>query len=154
MTHQVFKKILGLLFFSCAIIWPFKVEGQRFITDMLDTSTASGKENYFISNKFDQLKFGGYMQPQFQFIENRGAETYNGGNFSENSQSRFMLRRGRIRLDYAHFDEQKRPQAYFVFQFDGTERGVAIRDFWGRIFINKGNFLSITTGLFGRPVGN
>ena len=47
-----------------------------------------------------------------------------------------MLRRGRIRFDYIHFAENKGPSIQVVFQFDGTERGVFIRDFWGRIFEN------------------
>jgi hypothetical protein len=39
----------------------------------------------------------------------------------------------------------------FVFQFDGTERGVFIRDFWGRIFENNYKLFSFTTGMFARP---
>ena len=48
-----------------------------------------------------------------------------------------MLRRGRIRFDYVRFNKENKPQIQFVFQFDGTERGVFIRDFWGRIWENK-----------------
>ena len=51
-----------------------------------------------------------------------------------------MIRRGRIRFDYAHFNEEGLPQAQVVFQFEGSERGVAIRDFWGRYYENKFNY--------------
>ena len=60
--------------------------------------------------------------------------------------SRFMLRRGRLRLDYAHMNPNDQISLYFVFQFDGSERGVFIRDFWGRIFENKWQVLSIYYG--------
>lgn len=64
-----------------------------------------------------------------------------------------MLRRGRVRLDYVRMNNNDQISLYFVFQFDGTERGVAIRDFWGRIFENKWQVLQLTTGMFARPFG-
>lgn len=93
------------------------------------------------------------MQPQFQWIETKGADTYNGGDFSKNSDNRFRLRRGRIRIDYAHYNKEHQPQAYFAFQFDGTEQGVSIRDFWGRFYENKLGLFALTTGMFARPMG-
>ena len=45
------------------------------------------------------------------------------------------------------------PSLQFVFQFDGTERGVFIRDFWGRIFENEWELFAFTTGMFARPFG-
>ncbi|MEP6595938.1 MAG: hypothetical protein ABJA71_08315 [Ginsengibacter sp.] len=62
-----------------------------------------------------------------------------------------MLRRGRIRFDYVHFNVDSKPSVQFVFQFDGGERGVFIRDFWGRLFENKFKLFSFTTGMFARP---
>ena len=126
---------------------------QRFLTDMMDTTTTIGKGIYPLYQKYDRLRFGGYMQPQFQWIEDRGAKSFAGGDFPAKSNNRFMLRRGRIRIDYAHYDDQNRPLAYFAFQFDGTERGVAIRDFWGRFYENKWELFSATAGMFARPMG-
>ncbi len=62
-----------------------------------------------------------------------------------------MLRRGRIRFDYIHYNKSDKPSVQFVFQFDGTERGVFIRDFWGRIFENKFKLFAFTAGMFARP---
>ncbi len=62
-----------------------------------------------------------------------------------------MLRRARIRFDYAHFREDGLPQAQVVFQFDGTERGVVIRDFWARFYENKWQLFAFTAGMFARP---
>lgn len=126
---------------------------QRFLTDMMDTTTPQGKGLYPIFNQHDRMRFGGYMQPQYQMTESNGVKSYEGGDFSPNSANRFMLRRGRFRIDYSHFNDKQQPLAFFAFQFDGTERGVAIRDFWGRFFENKFQFFSITAGMFARPMG-
>ena len=64
-----------------------------------------------------------------------------------------MLRRARIRFDYAHYSKEGLPQAQVVFQFDGTERGVVIRDFWGRLYENRFQLFSFTMGMFARPFG-
>lgn len=138
---------------SCSLLVVSAAHGQRFLTDMMDTSTALGKGIYPIYQQHDRLRFGGYMQPQFQYAEDKGVKNYSGGDFSPNSNNRFMLRRGRIRVDYLHNDEQNRPLAYFAFQFDGSERGVAIRDFWGRFFENKVEMFAVTAGMFARPMG-
>jgi hypothetical protein len=126
---------------------------QRFLTDMMDTTTKIGKGIYPLYQKYDRLKFGGYMQPQFQWAESKGAKTYEGGDFSPNANNRFMLRRGRFRIDYAHFNDQQQPLALFAFQFDGTEKGIAIRDFWGRFYENKFEMFAVTAGVFARPMG-
>jgi hypothetical protein len=119
--------------------------------DMVDTSKEMGKSMLSIYKKFDNIKIGGYLQPQFQAAQEKGAKSFDGGDFSTNINNRFMLRRGRIRFDYIHFAENKGPSIQFVFQFDGTERGVFIRDFWGRIFENKYQVFAITAGMFARP---
>jgi phosphate-selective porin len=126
---------------------------QRFLTDMMDTTTTIGKGLYPLYGKHDRLRFGGYMQPQFQWAQEKGTKTFDGGDFAPNSDNRFMLRRGRIRIDYAHYNENNQPLALFAFQFDGTERGVAIRDFWGRFYENKLQMLALTAGMFARPMG-
>jgi hypothetical protein len=105
--------------------------------DMIDTSTSLGKSVLSVSKRFDNIRLGGYMQPQFQAIQQKGAKSYNGGDFAPNVNNRFMLRRGRIRFDYVHFNVDNKPSVQFVFQFDGSERGVFIREFWGRVFENK-----------------
>jgi hypothetical protein len=120
---------------------------------MLDTTTAVGKGMISLYRKFDRVSITGYMQPQFQVAQEKGIESYSGGDFAPEVNKRFMLRRGRIRFDYAHFTDSGRPVLQFVFQFDGTERGVNIRDFWGRIFENRFQLFSLTTGMFARPFG-
>lgn len=135
------------------LILPSAARAQRFLTDMMDTTTNVGRGIFPLYQKYDRLRFGGYMQPQYQFAESKGAKNYSGGDFPTNSNNRFMLRRGRIRVDYAHYNENNQPLAYFAFQFDGTERGVAIRDFWGRFYENRLQAFAVTAGMFARPMG-
>ncbi|MDB5222295.1 MAG: phosphate-selective porin [Chitinophagaceae bacterium] len=119
--------------------------------DMIDTTTDIGKSVLSVSKRFDNIRIGGYIQPQFQIAGTKGTKGFSGGDFAPNVNNRFMLRRGRIRFDYIHFNKDEKPSVQFVFQFDGSERGVFIRDFWGRVFENKYKLFAFTAGMFARP---
>ncbi|MBL7818829.1 MAG: hypothetical protein JNL70_27770 [Saprospiraceae bacterium] len=121
--------------------------------DIIDTTKSSGQEMLGILKRYGHLRLSGYLQPQYQVIQTEGAKSFNGGDFPVGVDSRFMLRRARIKIDYATFSQHKTPQMQFVFQYDGTERGVVARDFWGRFFENKYDCFSLVTGLFARPFG-
>lgn len=121
--------------------------------DMVDTTKEMGKGVLSMYKRFDHIRISGYIQPQFQIASSEGAVGYSGGTFPEHSNNRFMLRRGRIRFDYVHFDANDHPKVQFAFQFDGTERGVNIRDFWGRYWMGNKSMFHLTTGMFARPFG-
>lgn len=124
----------------------------QYLMDMVDTSKDMGKAMLALYNRFDNIKLSGYIQPQFQVSESKGAKGFAGGDFALNSNNRFMLRRARVRFDYINFPKAgKGPSLQFVFQFDATERGVNVRDVWGRIFENKFKLFAFTAGLFARP---
>lgn len=106
-----------------------------------------------VKDKFKNLSFSGYLQVQYQFAEQKGIASYNGGSFRPNVNNRFMIRRGRLRADYLFKDDEGFRKYYFALQFDGTERGVNIRDFFGRIYENKWNVFVGTVGVFNRPFG-
>lgn len=137
--------ILGLLLLFSNVL------KAQFLMDMIDTTTSLGKGMFSLYKKYDAVRFSGYIQPQFQYAQDKGIKSYAGGNFAEHVNNRFMLRRGRFRLDYSSYNEQQMPRVQFAFQFDGTEKGVFIRDFYGRVFENKWNLLSVTAGMFARP---
>jgi predicted porin len=125
----------------------------QFLVETLDTSRQEHKGLYYSLKKLDHIRFSGYMQPQYQVAGEKGIDSYIGGDFAPQSNNRFMLRRGRLRVDYAGFTDDNKPSLQFVFQFDGTERGVFIRDFWGRYYENRMQLLSFTVGMFARPFG-
>lgn len=121
--------------------------------DMLDTTKEAGKGLLNIYKKYDHLRLGGYIQPQFQVTQHDGVKSFEGGDFSTHVHNRFMLRRSRIRIDYLHLDNQNNPGVQFVFQFDANERSFTVRDVWGRIFESKLKLFSFTMGMFARPFG-
>ncbi|MEZ2441121.1 porin [Chitinophaga sp. RCC_12] len=125
----------------------------QFLMDMIDTTTEMGKGMISMYMKYDALRFSGYIQPEFQMAQSRGAQGYAAGNFPTAVDNRFTLRRGRIRVDYERYNKQDMPVVQFAFQFDGTERGVNIRDFYGRFFETKFNLFSLVGGMFARPFG-
>ncbi len=130
----------------------FEADGQ-FLMDMVDTSTVTGRGMLSIYKKFDGLRLSGYIQPQWQFAEQKGITSFDGGDFPSQVTNRMMLRRSRVRIDYVHFNHDKQPGTQVVFQFDANERGFTIRDVWGRITENNLQLFSFTTGMFARPFG-
>lgn len=124
----------------------------QFLMDLIDTTTELGRSVMAVSKRFDNISFGGYIQPQFQYITAKGAKSYAGGDFLPNVNNRFTLRRGRFRFDYLHRDKQGFPEIQLVFQFDGSERGVFIRDFFLRTFESRFKMFALTVGMFARPI--
>lgn len=126
---------------------------QKNINDIVDSTVVNNQ--LFISQKYGVLSFSGYLQPQFQYAQTKGtAAEFQGGNFAELTDNRFRLRRGRLRADYSLLNDDGSPSTYFVFQFDGSEQGVNVRDFWGRYYEHKFQMFHLTAGLAGRPFGN
>ncbi|PWU04964.1 MAG: porin [Bacteroidetes bacterium] len=121
--------------------------------DMIDTTKDVGKGLLSIYKRFDHIQISGYIQPQYQVADSAGIKSFSGGDFAPYSNNRFMIRRGRILFSYAHFDKESRPTVQFVLQIDGTERGVFIRDLWGRVYENKFQKFALAMGIFARPFG-
>jgi hypothetical protein len=144
------KKIIIALLMLVSI----EKANAQFLMDMVDTTKAEGKGMLNIYKKFDHLKLGGYIQPQFQVASGKGAKSFEGGDFGARVSNRYILRRSRVRIDYVHADKNDKLGMQFVFQFDINERGVSVRDVWGRIFENKLKLFSFATGIFARPFGN
>ncbi len=143
------KKQLPLL--AVALLLCQLLQAQ-YLMDMVDTTKDMGKGILALYNRLDKIRLSGYIQPQFQITESKGAKGFAGGDFAANSNNRFILRRARMRFDYIHFPKAtKGPSLQFVFQFDATERGVNVRDVWGRFFENKYQLFAFTAGLFARP---
>ncbi len=148
MLRSAFR--LFLLLFSVGIY----NEGisQRYLSD-LDTSLYLKDTIRPVLQRFENLRISGYMQPQYQVAQSDGAASYEGGNFSQFSRSRFMLRRARVKIDYLLTAKNNMPKALFTFQIDATERGVIVRDMFIRLYETDHNVFSLTAGFFARPFG-
>jgi hypothetical protein len=146
-SAKALKKAGLLLLLVCTVC----TAKTQQLMDMIDTTSDVGKS--VLGNTYNRFFISGYLQPQYQVVQSKGARSFGGGDFPTNSNSRFTLRRGRLRLDYQHLNKKNQVALHFVFQFDGTERGFFTRDFWGRFFENKWQLFSFTTGIFARPFG-
>lgn len=134
------------------LTFSFNASAQKFLMDI--------DSFFFIKDtvrptikRLENIRIVGYIQPQFQVAQSMGASSYSGGNFSQFSSNRFMLRRARVRIDYVLPSKGKTPNAIFAFQVDATERGVITRDIFLRLFETRKNNFSTTIGLFARPFG-
>ena len=144
------KHVLPAIILACSAP---AAHAQQFLTDILDTASTLGKGYYSVFQRYDRLRFSGYVQPQFQWVEDKGAKNPSSGDFGVYSNNRFMIRRGRLRADYVVRREDRQPVTHFVFQIDATERGVAVRDLWGRFYENRWSLFSVASGIFARPFG-
>ena len=150
LVKQIFPKQAFASFF--ALFLSIAVYSQKYLTD-IDSSFFIKDTVRPVLKRFENLRISGYMQPQFQVAQADGAQSFEGGNFSQFSRSRFMLRRARLKVDYLLMSKEKFPKALFSFQIDATERGVIVRDMFIRLYETKKNTLSMTAGFFARPFG-
>lgn len=142
-----------LLVLVATTLNPVTSLAQRYLTEY-DSAFFIRDTVRPVVKRLENLYFSGYIQPQFQVAQSKGAPSYEGGNFAEFSNSRFMLRRARVKLDYFFPSKNSSfPAALFAFQVDATERGVNVRDMFARIYEPKGHNFSLTMGLFARPFG-
>ena len=103
--------------------------------------------------KINQLVVSGYIEPEFQVAQAKGIASFSGGNFSLYSNNRFIIRRGRPRITYKRLNAQKQLLAEVVFEIDGTQRGISINECWGKLYENKWQVFSFSTGMLVRPFG-
>ncbi|MFL5810021.1 MAG: porin [Flavisolibacter sp.] len=129
------------------------VVGQRYLADYDSTLFIRDTLRPFLK-RMENLHFSGYIQPQFQVAQAKGAPSFEGGNFLEHSNNRFMIKRARFRLDYLLPAKDKDfPKAMFTFQIEATERDVNVRDMFLRVYEPRKNNFFVTMGLFARPFG-
>jgi hypothetical protein len=94
-----------------------------------------------------RIKLSGYVQAQFQDSDSSGIGSFDGGSFPTGSDKRFTVRRGRLKAQYDHKITQ------IALQIDITERGVGIKEAYGKITEPLLNAFSLTAGAFNRPWG-
>lgn len=95
-----------------------------------------------------EIAITGYLQTQYQLAQSEGINSFSGGDFSKNSKDRFMIRRGRLKIDRAD------KYSSIVFQIDATQNGVALMDAFIQLHQPDSKALLLTAGLFNRPFGH
>src|SRR3954466_10276108 len=102
-----FKALFSLII---AVLLSLSCFSQRYLSDF-DSSLFLRDTVRPLIKKFENLRFAGYFQGQYQVISTNGAKTYGGGDFAEFSKTRFMIRRARMRMDYLSLTHNKLPKA-------------------------------------------
>ncbi len=125
----MFRRILSILF----LLYPTFVLAQ----------------NNNAPSSYDQhdIKITGYLQTQYQKAQSAGINSFSGGDFTGSSDSRFMIRRGRLKIDRVD------KYSSIVFQLDGTQNGVALMDAFIQLHSPEATSFKFTAGLFNRPFG-
>jgi hypothetical protein len=93
------------------------------------------------------IKITGYLQTQFQKAQSAGISSFSGGDFAENSDNRFIIRRGRLKIDRVD------KYSSIVFQLDATQNGIQLMDAFIQLNHPDHKQLRLTAGLFNRPFG-
>lgn len=110
--------------------------------------TFSQSNNSPSSTDPHEITITGYLQTQYQRAQSEGINSFSGGDFSENARDRFMIRRGRLKIDRAD------KYSSIVFQIDATQNGVALMDAFIQLHQPNSKALMFTAGLFNRPFGH
>lgn len=101
-----------------------------------------------------RIKISGYIQTQFQYGDSTGAGAFAGGAFAAGIDKRFNIRRGRIKFQYdAPVNDKGISTSQYVLQFDVTERGLTIKDAYGKFTDPWCGWFSMTAGVQNRPFG-
>ncbi|MES2458386.1 MAG: porin [Bacteroidota bacterium] len=94
-----------------------------------------------------EIAITGYLQTQYQKAQSAGITSFSGGDFGKNSDERFMIRRGRLKIDRAD------KYSSIVFQIDATQNGIQLMDAFIQFHQPNSKALIFTAGLFNRPFG-
>ncbi len=140
MLNKIYTSILASLI---AVAFANNIKAQE-LEDTIPSAIAKIQSDLELLKR---IKISGYIQPQFQWADSVGIASYAGGNFGSSTDKRFMLRRGRIKIAYETLYTQ------FVFQIDATEKGIAIKDLYGKFTEPWLGAFSITAGIMNRPFG-
>lgn len=95
-----------------------------------------------------EIAITGYLQTQYQRAQSEGINSFSGGDFSKNSKDRFIIRRGRLKIDRAD------KLSSIVFQIDATQNGLQLMDAFIQLHQENTKQLLFTAGLFNRPFGH
>jgi hypothetical protein len=136
------NKILAFTLIIVACFLGMQAFGQQ-----IDSVKLSVNELQKTVDALKKIKITGWVQSQFQWAESKGADNLDGGAFGTYSNTRFMIRRGRVKFTYS----QKLSQ--YVLQINATERGVNLVEIFAKVTDPWTKSLSLTAGVMNRPFG-
>lgn len=122
---------------------------QESISQVSDTLAPAVEQLQSDLMQMKKLSISGYVQAQAQLADSAGIKSMAGGNFDSGVNSRFGVRRGRLK--FAYTGSNGLTQA--VIQFDITEKQFATKDVYLKATDPFLNAFTVTGGVFNRPFG-
>ena len=148
------KTIIKKLLQFCCISAFALMSSNSYAQESEDTLTPAVARNSFDLEALKRIKVSGYIQSQYQVADSAGQASFAGGNFNPGVDKRLMVRRGRIKFQYDAVPNEKGiSTSQYVLQFDVTEKGVAIKDAYGKLTDKWIGWVSLTAGMQNRPFG-
>ncbi len=150
---KLFQYIIHILILVFLFLDVSLLNGQSNLGRGIDSTIIKSDTNKLIQTEYGDIDISGYIQPQFQIAQSKGAKSYGGGDFSQFSNNRFALRRARVKFDYLYDKPGSGPIVFVAIQINATEKGVSLRDMYGQIIEPKWKKFSLYAGLFSVPFG-
>lgn len=129
---------------------------NMFAQSKIDTLTADVNDIKKKQTALEWLKkfnLSAYVQMQYQHADTVGAKSYAGGDFGAQSNDRFKIRRGRIKLEFEHKGNKGVVNYYATAQINFNETGLNFIEAYGRVVDPWLNTFGITGGMMNRPFG-
>lgn len=148
------NKSLTIVFLSYCITVPIFAQDTTRVEEHIEElhGALEGLSEAFAEMKttvdaLKKIKVSGYVQAQYQVAESDGIASFAGGNFPVGVRDRFLVRRGRLKVNYDNDLTQ------YVLQIDVTQSGIGIKDAYASVKEPWLRMLSLTAGIFNRPFG-
>lgn len=120
---------------------------QQKIEELTNRISDLESENH----KRSQFKLTGYIQAQYQHADSNGIASYAAGNFAAATDSRFMIRRGRVKADYSRVHEEGDIMTQAIVQIDYSQSGVVLRDAYVAILEPNTRWIGLKAGAMDKP---
>lgn len=142
---------LKFAFLLSVVLFTKLVNGQEnnntvtpISNDSLNKSIQAIKKELELLKK---IKINGWVQAQYQHADSAGVANFDGGDLPANVDSRFMIRRGRVKFTFDGKNTQ------YVVQLNMTERFVNIADIYVKYTEPFTKWFSLQVGVMNRPFG-
>lgn len=151
MKKQTFTKLLLPVM---AMLFLTNAKAQDVEENPLDTLTRHVAAIRSELDVLKRIKISGYIHAEYQVADSGGAATYAAGNFPAGTDKRFIIRRGRVKVQYeSPINENGWSTSLYVFNFDVSQVGLSIRDLYARMTDPWTGWFSLTAGMQNRPFG-
>jgi len=139
--------VMSLVLLTCTLCF------AQTRLDTISTEVVEIKKKQTAMDWLKKFNLSSYVQMQWQHVDTSGAKSYGGGDFPAQSNNRFRIRRGRIKLEFEHRGAKGVVNYYATSQINFNETGVTFIEAWGKVTEPWLNTFSVSGGMMNRPFG-